>query len=147
MWLGGGSSLLMWYVGRERGGNGSDNSPALQCWDGGHETDKVPQGTTERFFRPCGTLFLAKRAVPSAEALGYCRDFLAFASVLSANRMSMGSSVPAGLAFCAGRVVPGADVRGCSQDLSISCAAGAKNAAQGGSIGGKLPFFHAYPVA
>jgi len=47
-----------------------DNSPALQRWVEAPKTGKVPSGTTERFFRPCGTLFSWVRAVPSAEVLG-----------------------------------------------------------------------------
>ena len=37
----------------------------------GYQAGKVPAGTTERFFRPCGTLFSWVRALPSAEAPGY----------------------------------------------------------------------------
>jgi len=52
-------------------GEAFDNSPALQRWVKAPKTRKVPSETTERFFRPCGTLLSWVRAVPSAEALGY----------------------------------------------------------------------------
>jgi hypothetical protein len=37
----------------------------------GGKVGKVPQGTTELFFRPSGTLFRKMRAIHSAKALGY----------------------------------------------------------------------------
>jgi len=55
-----------------------DNSPALQRWVKAPKTGKVPAGTIERFFRPCGTLFSWVRARPSAEALGYFHDIPPF---------------------------------------------------------------------
>jgi putative heme-binding domain-containing protein len=58
-------------AGNERSGESSENSPALQRWVDGQETDQVPAGTAERSFRPSGTLSSGNGAVPSAEALGY----------------------------------------------------------------------------
>jgi hypothetical protein len=34
----------------------ADNSPAFQGWAMRQPDEKVPQGTAEVFFRPCGTL-------------------------------------------------------------------------------------------
>src|SRR5712672_3206156 len=75
-----------------------DNSPALQRWVKAPKTRKVPSGTTERFFRPCGTLLSWVRAVPSAEALGYFHGIPPFTPELSSNRISRdGSAVPCGI--------------------------------------------------
>ena len=70
-WEGSDQSCLSGCVTKCRRGNGGENSPALQCWVGGWKAGKVPQGTAERCFRPCGTLFPSRRMLPSAKALGY----------------------------------------------------------------------------